>query len=139
MPSSSFRSCAKLVPVAALAGCMSYSSRVELRSSDSTLLAKQASAVQEEVAIALSAIGFKPVEAATVTKQCQLYYPDLVAMWSRTEYRNFLRGSLCVTVSLEVSRDLVLVLVNSTDQGDKKGVETTSALLKQTLERRFPE
>ena len=46
----------------------------------------------------------------------QLYYPDLAAMWSRTEYRNFLSGSLYVTVSLEVSRDLILVLVNSTER-----------------------
>jgi hypothetical protein len=125
-------------PVVALSGCLSYSSRVELRASDSSTLVKESADIRREVDAALIADGFKLDSEENVSKLRQ-YYPNLVAGWSRLGPSSFLMGTKFVQVRLEVAPDLVLVLVQSgKNQGNEEGVATTSALLKRVLAEKFP-
>jgi hypothetical protein len=128
---------AGLLLTLSFAGCASYSARIEMRSPEVTTLRESVSSVKSAVSASLAKLGFSAASEKALSAQKQ-YYPDVVALWGKAKDFGFWSGEKSTSVWLHVQSDLILLIVNSKDGGDKEEVARVREELKQMLEREFP-
>lgn len=127
-----------LAAILAAAGCTSYSARFELQSSKTEATRADALAVKDALSDLLATVGFSPVSEETLKTQ-RRYDADLIALWGKTNDFGFLRGEKNTTVRLYTEGDVIVLVVNSKDDGDKEEVSRTRDALQQMLGHKFPQ
>lgn len=113
---------------------MSYSSRLEVRSQTTGALTAVTASVTSEVGELLTRSGFSRRPEGEVSRQ-KKYYPELLAIWGKS------KGSLSrryTTVSFHAQKDMLLLIVNSKDGGDKAEVVEIESALKRMFADKFP-
>jgi hypothetical protein len=130
-----------LLPLIALCGCMSYSSRIELHPADSWRWAGNAGEVEREVDNTLGNLGYQrdPVKDWARMKEVR---PGFVAEWVRDKnhgaWTRFWWGPEDTRVQMTESFGSISLNIDTIDTGDRQSVEQTQRALQKMAEEKFP-